>query len=157
MPNTSGCPPKAAKTEDITTSSVSSTDCCIHVHMDLRLQHSLGGSSMDTDTKMASSGISDHSGPLRRSTPDRWASVIAQIRGIPWPGGRFQGLGCICISSSLLHTIPTTILGNDSLSTSPLSHLSPTSHLQFCLSLAHELLCFFSILLTSPSHICLSW
>lgn len=64
----------------------------------------------------------------------REALVIVQSQGNSQHGGKFRGWVYGCLRFRLLDTISLSVLDNDSMSISPLSHLSLPSCLWSCLS-----------------------
>lgn len=85
-----------------------------------------------TDPHMALSGITNHSGPPRRSNPESVPFLIFGLCEEPrwsWASSMFRSWVWIFISSSLLHTTPMTALGKDysTIHLIPLSPLSPPS------------------------------
>lgn len=76
--------PQAAKPKDITKVSVSSTDCtCPYVS---QASSRPGAAAWATDTSMASSDITDHSGPSRRPNPKNELFFILGLHHRPDPG-----------------------------------------------------------------------
>lgn len=73
----------------------------------------------------------------------REALVIVQSQGNSQHGGKFRGWVYGCLRFRLLDTISLSVLDNDSMSISPLSHLSLPSCLQLCFfCILHPLFCF---------------
>lgn len=122
-------------------------------------------SSMD-HTKMASCGIANHGGPLRRSNAESQTFLILDLYCCLEPGGSLLLSGrlgdwvCVCLSSRLLYTIP---LPHPAVPTGWMTACRPESSLSPMTTIASpalplSLALFFSIFSTCPSHICsLQW
>jgi hypothetical protein len=143
-PSTSAWFPKAAKPEDYTEALESCTNCK-RPHGSQTSQWS-EAAAQTTDANIASGGISEHGGSLRRfrksTIPHLGPHSLPRARGIP-------ATRQVLRPSLQLHklltvaNIPLTVLSNDS---GPLSHLSPPSHFQFCISLRRPCSIFLSFL-----------
>lgn len=87
IPLTPRRPSEAAKPEDVTKASVSSTDH-IYPH-ESHASSGPGTAAWTTDTSMVSSGIVDQGDPSRRSTTESETFLVMGFRG-PEPGRSFH-------------------------------------------------------------------